>query len=230
MQVSRSDVSQITQNSPIQSISALVEKRMRGEGSGHDWFHVERVRTMALRLARTEQPCDYVVVELAALLHDIPDRKLHPNPQEAMQELCGWLRGAGFDSALISHVSEIIEGVSYRGAGIETPMRTMEGRVVQDADRLDALGAVGVARCFAYGGKKGRLLYDPACKPRMHSDAESYHTDEGPSLNHFYEKLLLLRDRMLTESGKKAAAKRHRFLERYIAEFLSEWSGLDLPD
>jgi len=120
--------------------------------------------------------------------------------------------------------------VSYLGAGVETPMHTLEGKLVQDADRLDALGAIGIARCFAYGGKKGRLLYDPNSAPQLHSSADNYFQSEGTSLNHFYEKLLLLQDRMQTVSGKKAAAKRHRYLEDYLNQFLSEWNGQDLPD
>lgn len=224
------NVLQITKNKLIKAVAGFVEKRMRGEGSGHDWFHVDRVCNSAARLANLEQPCDTEIVILAALLHDIPDRKLHPEPARAMREIVELLRYHSVAEERISHIVEIIEGVSFRGAGVETPMRTIEGKVVQDADRLDALGAIGIARCFAYGGCKGRLLYDPGHPPVMHSDAESYHGDNGPSLNHFYEKLFLLRDRMQTEHGKKAAAKRHRFLEDYVAQFLSEWNGQDLPD
>lgn len=203
---------------------------MRGEGSGHDWFHIQRVWKSACHLSRMEKNCDLEVVELAALLHDIPDRKLHPDPVEGMHEIKEKMKAAGCSDSVISHVLDIVDGVSYRGAGVETPMRTIEGRVVQDADRLDALGAVGIARCFAYGGKRGRLLYDPARPPELHMDAESYHTDDGPSLNHFYEKLFLLKDRMLTESGKKAAAKRHRFLQEFVETFICEWNGQDLQD
>lgn len=230
MTATREYVSGITPNPRIEAIAQFVEGRMRGEGSGHDWFHVERVRRAACQLAKLELFCDAEVVELAALLHDIPDRKLHPDPPKAMLEIRERMELVGCSSSVVEHVLTIVEGVSYKGAGVETPMSTIEGCVVQDADRLDALGAIGVARCFAYGGRKGRLLHDPAQKPVLHTNAEAYHSDDGPSLNHFYEKLFLLKDRMLTESGKKAAAKRHRFLQEFEREFLSEWDGRDLLD
>lgn len=230
MSTTRDNVLGITSNPRIAAIAAFVEGRMRGEGSGHDWFHVERVHRAACQLAKLEGSCDGEVVEHAALLHDIPDRKLHPEPAKAMIEIRERMEIAGCSPSVIEHVLTIVEGVSYKGAGVETPMQTLEGRIVQDADRLDALGAIGIARCFAYGGRKGRLLHDPAQKPVFHTNAEAYHSDDGPSLNHFYEKLFLLKDRMLTESGKKAAAKRHRFLQDFVREFLSEWDGRDLID
>jgi uncharacterized protein len=211
------------------SVQQFVESRLRSEGTGHDWFHVERVTRTALMLAKQEGVAELGIVEAAALLHDIPDRKIHPNPQQGLEEVRMVLEQAGYSGEDRETIVAIIEGVSYKGAHVETPMATLEGRVVQDADRLDALGAIGVARCFAYGGKKGRLLYDPAVPPILHQNAEQYHNDNGPSLNHFYEKLLLLKDRMQTESGKKAAAKRHRFLNEFVSAFLSEWQGQDLP-
>jgi uncharacterized protein len=217
-------------NISIQQIEYFVRTRMQGEGSGHDWFHADRVRNVALGLAKQEGGCDLEVVEASALLHDIADRKLHPDPILGMLEIHEQLIKAGFVGERCKSVLEIITNISYRGAGTDTPMKTLEGRVVQDADRLDAMGAIGIARCFAYGGKKGRLLYDPSQPPVLHGSQESYHNDQGPSLNHFYEKLLLLKDRMLTESGKKAAAERHRFLEEYVARFLKEWCGQDLPN
>ena len=211
------------------AIEAWVRARMANEATGHDWFHVVRVRDCALGLATREGSCNAEIVATAALLHDIPDRKLHPNPAEAMCEIEALLESVGFDFQERSHIAAIITGVSFRGANIATPMDTLEGAVVQDADRLDALGAIGIARCFAYGGRKGRPLYDPEVPPTLHTDAEAYFNDGGASLNHFYEKLFLMKDRMLTESGKKAAAERHRFLQEYVERFLSEWSGADLP-
>jgi len=211
------------------SLETWIQARMAREATGHDWFHVDRVRRCALNLAALEGDCDLAVVSAAALLHDFPDRKLHPNPDQGMIELAALLDSVGFIPSERDHILEIIDGVSYRGVAVQTPMRTLEGRVVQDADRLDALGAIGIARCFAYGGKMGRALYDPEIPPVLHTDAASYYSGDGPSLNHFYEKLFLLKDRMCTESGKKAAAERHRFLEEFVSRFLSEWNGSDQP-
>ena len=202
---------------------------MQGEGSGHDWFHADRVRNTALALARAEGGCDFEIIEAAALLHDIADHKLHPDPAAGMLEIHEQLVQSGFSGERCKTILEIITAISYHGALTPTPMRTLEGCIVQDADRLDALGAIGIARCFAYGGKKGRPLYDPSIPPVQHESREQYQSDQGPSFNHFFEKLLLLKDRMLTQSGKKAAAERHRFLEEFISRFLSEWRGQDLP-
>jgi uncharacterized protein len=212
----------------IGKLESFVRNHMQGDASGHDWFHADRVRKTACGLARSEGCQDLDVVIVAALLHDVADRKLHPDPTAAKQEIRAILVESGFNATQLEHVMEITEGVSYRGAGVRTPMRTLEGQVVQDADRLDAMGAIGIARCFAYGGRKGRPMYDPSRPPVLHSDAESYHGDDGPSLNHFFEKLLLLRDRMQTGSAKKAATQRHRFLEDFVREFLSEWDSQDL--
>jgi uncharacterized protein len=209
----------------IQKTTQHVRRLLSGEGSGHDWFHVERVRNTALRIAR-EEGADLFVVELAALLHDVADWKFAGGDHEAGPRAArDWLSALDVQPAIIDHVSEIIAGLSFKGAGVETPMRTLEGRCVQDADRLDALGAIGIARAFAYGGHKGRALYDPAIPPEPHASFEAYKKNAGSTINHFYEKLLLLKDRMSTASGKRLAAARHTYLEEFLGEFFAEWEG-----
>jgi uncharacterized protein len=135
------------------------------------------------------------------------------------------LNSLDVDQPVIDHVASIIASLSFKGAGVETPMSTLEGRCVQDADRLDAIGAIGVARAFAYGGHRGRALYDPAVPPQPHDSFEAYKRNSGPTINHFHEKLLLLKDRMNTGTGKRLAAERHAFLERFLEQFMAEWDG-----
>jgi uncharacterized protein len=209
----------------IQKTTDHVRELLAGDGSGHDWFHVERVSRTALAIAR-EEAADGFVVELAALLHDVADWKFaggdhHAGPQAAK----AWLQSLEVPAATVDHVTSIIAGLSFKGAGVETPMSTIEGQCVQDADRLDALGAIGVARAFAYGGFKGRALYDPAVPPEPHVSFEAYKKNAGPTINHFYEKLLLLKDRMSTPAGRRLAAARHAFLEQFLDEFFAEWNG-----
>ncbi|HEX5724776.1 MAG TPA: hypothetical protein VFX98_04880, partial [Longimicrobiaceae bacterium] len=141
-----------------------------------------------------------------------------------------WLESAGAEEAVTAHVAAIVAGLSFKGAGVPTPMETPEGRVVQDADRLDALGAIGVARAFAYGGSRGRPLHDPAAAPELHDSFERYRAGAGPTTAHFHEKLLLLRDRMNTAAARRLAEGRHRFLERFLDRFLREWEGADGED
>jgi uncharacterized protein len=198
---------------------------LTGEGSGHDWFHIERVRRTALVIGR-EEGADVFIVELAALLHDVADWKFAAGDHEAgPREARSWLNSLESDQGVIDHVCEIIRGLSFKGAGVATPMQSLEGRVVQDADRLDALGAIGVARAFAYGGHKGRALYNPEVPPTPHESFEAYKKNSGPTINHFYEKLLLLRERMNTPTGRRLAAERHAFMERYLEQFFAEWEG-----
>jgi uncharacterized protein len=202
-----------------------VRELLSGEGSGHDWFHVERVRNVAVRIAR-EEKADLFVVELAALLHDVADWKFAGGDHEAGPRAAReWLASLGVPPPTIEHVTAIIAGLSFKGAGVETPMSTIEGQCVQDADRLDAIGAIGIARAFAYGGHKGRALYDPEVPPQPHASFEAYKKNAGPTINHFYEKLLLLKERMNTEAGKRLAAERHVVLERFLEQFLAEWMG-----
>ena len=187
----------------INNIKIVVEKKLEGEGSGHDWWHIFRVWNLAKHLAELEN-ADKQVVELAALLHDIADWKFHDGDESAgPREARRCLDQAGADPVTTDHVCEIIATISYKGAGVATPMKTLEGQVVQDADRLDAIGAVGIARTFAYGGHKDRLMYHPDEKPHMHQSFEEYKKNTGHTINHFYEKLLLLKDRMNTVNGEK---------------------------
>jgi len=203
----------------------FVRERLAGEASGHDWWHVDRVRRTALALAEHEG-ADGFVVELAALLHDVADWKFHGGDEAAGPRLASsWLRSLGVAEETVAHVADIVGGLSYKGAGVPTPPRTVEGAVVQDADRLDAIGAIGVARAFAYGGFRGQPLYDPNVPIEMHQTAERYKRGAGSTVNHFHEKLLLLRDRLNTEPARRIAEGRHRFLEEFLDRFHAEWEG-----
>lgn len=198
---------------------------LSGEGSGHDWFHTDRVRQMALRLAR-EEGAGAFVTELAALLHDIADWKFSGGDHMAGSRVASqWLQSLNVDQEVIAHVAEIIDSLSFKGAGVPTPMRTLEGQCVQDADRLEAIGAIGIARAFAYGGHKGQPMHDPDHAPTPHATFEDYKKKSSTTINHFYEKLLLLKDRMNTATGKQLAAARHHYLEQFLDQFLSEWQG-----
>lgn len=214
----------MTKDELILNIAADVRARMAGDSS-HDWWHVWRVWQTAKRLA-AEEGADAFVVELGALLHDIADWKFHDGDETVGPRVAGEVLAVhGVDADIIAKVQDIVATISYKGAGVATPMATIEGKCVQDADRLDAIGAVGIARCFAYGGHKGRAMYDPDVPPTLHQDKESYHKSTGASVNHFYEKLLLLKDRMNTEAAKRIAESRHRYMEDYLAEFYGEWEG-----
>lgn len=204
---------------------AHVRRALEGDSSGHDWWHVYRVWQTALRLGRDEG-ADLHVVQLAALLHDIADWKFHGGDDSAGPRAAReWLSGLGEPPATIDHVCQIIAEVSFKGAGVATPMTTLAGRVVQDADRLDAIGAIGIARAFAYGGHAGRALYDPDVPPVQHDSFAAYKKNSGPTLNHFHEKLLLLKDRMNTVAGRRLAERRHHFMEQFVTRFLAEWNG-----
>ena len=212
-------------NSLIEKTRRYVETELAGDGSGHDWWHVHRVWTLAQKLADTEG-ANRTTVELAALLHDLADWKFADGDESAGPKRAGdWLRQNDADPKRVDEVCEIIACLSFKGAGVATPMRTLEGKVVQDADRLDAIGAMGIARAFAYGGYKNRLLYHPDQKPVLHQSFEEYKKNTGHSINHFYEKLLLLKERMNTSSAKQLAEERHRFMENYLDRFFKEWNG-----
>lgn len=202
-----------------------VKSVLSGEGSGHDWWHVYRVWKAAQRIGKAEG-ADLLVVELAALLHDIADWKAHGGDSMVGPEAArNWLVSLDLDPEMIEHVCRIIADISFKGAGVEQPELSLEGKVVQDADRLDAMGAIGIARAFAYGGAKGRLIHDPEMRPEEHRTAEAYLTSTGTSVNHFYEKLLLLKDRMNTASGRAIAEQRHQFMEEFLRRFYKEWEG-----
>ncbi len=208
----------------IQKTAEYVKTEFERDSSGHDWWHIYRVWKNALALCQRET-ADVFTVELAALLHDLDDWKLSPSADGTPVRAAAWLRQMEVAPAVSDHVCEIITHLSFKGAGVENQIRTLEGQIVQDADRLDAIGAIGIARAFAYGGHKGRSLYDPAEAPQMHQSFEQYKSSQGHTINHFYEKLLLLKERMNTPAARQMAAERHAFMEQFLERFFSEWEG-----
>jgi uncharacterized protein len=202
-----------------------VQSVLAGDGTGHDWWHVYRVWRMARRIGKSEA-VDLLVVELAALLHDIADWKLHGGDTSlGPARAAAWLQSLGVAPATVDHVAAIIANISFKGSAVGQSPLSPEGQVVQDADRLDAIGAIGIARAFAYGGAKRRALYDPAVAPTQHTTAAAYLGSNGTTVNHFYEKLLLLKDRMNTVTGRAIAAGRHEFMEEFLHRFYEEWEG-----
>lgn len=206
------------------TISFVKDKLDNAEG-GHDWFHIERVYKNAMLIAKNEV-CELTVVKLGALLHDIADSKFHDG-DESIGPITArtFLESENVDQATIDHVVQIIENISYKGGNFEKTFTSIELDIVQDADRLDALGAIGIARTFNYGGFKNRVLYDPLIAPNTKMTKEEYKNNEAPTLNHFYEKLLLLKNKMNTESGKQIAKERHRYMEGFLSQFYAEWYG-----
>lgn len=209
----------------IQRTRDHVRSALEGDGSGHDWWHVERVRKTALSLAR-EEGADLFITELGALLHDIADWKFYADVEAGPRAAREWLESLSVEPHIVDQVCEIVRDISFKGAGVNTGMRTLEGRVVQDADRFDALGAIGIARAFAYGGSKNRVMHEPDAVPVLHASFDAYKNSRGTTLNHFYEKLLLLKDRMNTPTGKRLAEERHVFMEEYLRRFYEEWEGM----
>lgn len=209
----------------VAATEEYVQKKLSGEGSGHDWWHVLRVWNNARTIAQREN-ADLFVVDLAALLHDIGDHKFHNGDETVGPRLAReWLEQQQVEEKTIEHVCCIIRDLSFKGAGTSSDMPTLEGRVVQDADRLDAIGAMGIARAFAYGGHKNREMYNPSIKPVLHESFEAYKSSTAPTINHFYEKLLLLKDRMHTETARQMAAQRHQYMEDFLNQFYAEWNG-----
>jgi uncharacterized protein len=203
----------------------LVKEKLGEDSTGHDYFHIMRVRALAVRLA-IEEGADAYVVELAALLHDIADWKFHDGDLNAGPKVATeWLQSLDEKPETVEKVAAIIKEVSYKGAGVKTTPASIEGKVVQDADRLDALGAIGIARTFAYGGKFERPMYDPDQPPVMHQTFEQYKNSRGTTLNHFYEKILLLKERLNTDAARALADERHKYVEDFVERFLSEWEG-----
>lgn len=206
------------------TIRFVKEKLQNAEG-GHDWFHIERVYKNALLIAEEEE-CDLTVVKLAALLHDIADSKFHNGDETIGPQIAReFLESQKVSEVIISHVIAIIENISFKGGNFEKNFHSKELEIVQDADRLDAIGAIGIARTFNYGGFKNRPLYDPNIQPNLNMNKDEYKNSEAPTLNHFYEKLLLLKDKMNTETGKKIAQKRHDFMVTFLSQFYAEWDG-----
>lgn len=215
----------LTKTNQIAKTIAFVKEQLANAEGGHDWFHIERVYHNALLISKTE-PVDPLVVALGALLHDIADSKFHNGDETIGPETARkFLFELNVDSTVIEHVIHIIENISFKGGNETQSFHSPELDVVQDADRLDALGAIGIARCFNYGGFKNRPLYNPEIPPNLTMNKEEYKASKAPTINHFYEKLLLLKDRMNTKTGKKLALERHQYMETFLRQFYKEWNG-----
>ena len=209
----------------IDNTILFVKQQLENAEGGHDWFHIERVYKNALLIADGED-CNLNVVKLGALLHDIADSKFHGGDETIGPKTARtFLESQNVSEDIILHVIAIIENISFKGGNFEKKFNSKELDIVQDADRLDALGAIGIARTFNYGGFKNRPLYNPNIQPNMNMNKEEYKNSESPTLNHFYEKLLLLKDKMNTETGKKIAQKRHDFMVTFLSQFYAEWDG-----
>jgi uncharacterized protein len=209
----------------ISKTITFVKAKLDNAEGGHDWFHIERVYKNAMLIAQNEV-CDVMVVKLGALLHDIADSKFHDGDESVGPKVARiFLESENVCQGTIDHVVKIIENISYKGGNFEKAFTSIELDIVQDSDRLDALGAIGIARTFNYGGFKNRVLYDPKISPRTKMTKEEYKNNEAPTLNHFYEKLLLLKDKMNTVSGKQIAKERHRYMEGFLSQFYAEWEG-----
>ena len=211
----------------IDNTILFVKQQLENAEGGHDWFHIERVYKNALLIAK-EEDCDLTVVKLAALLHDIADSKFHGGDESVGPKIAReFMESQPISEDVITHVIAIIENISFKGGNFEKTFSSKELAIVQDADRLDAIGAIGIARTFNYGGFKNRPIYNPNIQPKLNMSKEEYKNSEAPTLNHFYEKLLLLKDKMNTETGKKIAKKRHDFMVHFLAQFYAEWDGED---
>lgn len=216
----------MNQEKLIQSTVRFVQEKLAKAEGGHDWWHIERVWNLSKHIAEHEEDVDLLIVELGALLHDIADSKFHAGDETLGPEIATrFLESHDVDGTIIAGVVNIIKHISFKGGNNDQEFYSSELGVVQDADRLDALGAIGIARAFNYGGYKHRALYDPEIPPKMNMTKEEYKNSTAPTINHFYEKLLLLKDRMNTETGKKLALQRHAFMETYLKEFYQEWEG-----
>lgn len=201
----------------------FVKQKLQNAEGGHDWFHIERVLKNAREIAAGEN-VDLFIVELGALLHDIADYKFHGGNEDLGPQIArDFLQEKQVPAEVIIHVENIINWISFKGGNEAQQFNSPELQVVQDADRLDALGAIGIARTFNYGGFRGRAIFDPAIPPNLHMTTTEYKASTAPTINHFYEKLFLLKDRMNTKTGKKLAEARHEFMEEFLRQFYREW-------
>lgn len=209
----------------INDTIAFVKSELENAEGGHDWFHIERVYKNTLAIAKNEK-CDLLVGQLGALLHDIADSKFHNGDEEiGPKKARKFLESENVSEDVIEHVIQIINNISFKGGNFEKKFNSIELQIVQDADRLDAIGAIGIARTFNYGGFKNRTIYNPEIAPNLMMSKQEYKNSEAPTINHFYEKLLLLKDKMNTESGRKIAQERHAFMEVFLENFYAEWNG-----
>ena len=203
----------------------FVKEKLENAEGGHDWFHIERVYKNAVLISKNEA-CDATIVRLGALLHDIADSKFHNGDETVGPTVAReFLESENAAEETIAHVINIIENISYKGGNFEKKFSSIELDIVQDADRLDAIGAIGIARTFNYGGFKNRTIYDPKIAPKTKMSKEEYKNNDSPTLNHFYEKLLLLKDKMNTVTGKQIAQERHKYMEGFLSQFYAEWEG-----
>ena len=215
----------LTKKDQINKTIAFVKETLANAEGGHDWFHIERVYKNALLISKNEK-VDVFIVSLGALLHDIADSKFHNGNETIGPKVASeFLIKLNLDFKIIEHVIKIIENISFKGGNEIQKFKSPELDVVQDADRLDAIGAIGIARCFNYGGFKNRALYDPEVKPNLNMSKAEYKASNAPSINHFYEKLLLLKDRMNTKTATKIAEERHQFMRHFLDQFDNEWQG-----
>ncbi|WP_034887400.1 HD domain-containing protein [Gillisia sp. Hel_I_29] len=209
----------------ISNTIEFVKSTLKNAEGGHDWFHIERVYKNAKLIAKGEK-ADDLIVTLGALLHDIADSKFHNGDETVGPKIAKeFLRNQDVSEEIIAHVVKIIENISFKGGKEAQKFKSPELDIVQDADRLDALGAIGIARAFNYGGFKGRALYDPDIEADLNMTKEQYKSSTAPTINHFYEKLLLLKDRMNTTTGKKIATERHQYMLGFLEQFYAEWNG-----
>ncbi|MFK8059619.1 MAG: HD domain-containing protein [Polaribacter sp.] len=218
----------MNQEKIISKTIGFVKNELRNAEGGHDWFHIERVFKNTILIAKDEK-VDIFVVSLAALLHDIADPKFYNGNETIGPKIAtNFLTEQQVDKDVITHIINIIKHISFKNSfdKLSEKFTSKELEVVQDADRLDAIGAIGIARCFNYGGFKNRALYDPEIIPNLEMTKEEYKNSAAPTINHFYEKLLLLKDKMNTETGKRIATDRHQFMELYLKQFYDEWEGL----
>ncbi|PJA46419.1 phosphohydrolase [Candidatus Uhrbacteria bacterium CG_4_9_14_3_um_filter_50_9] len=218
-------MNRVNQEDVIQKTVAFVKEVLSEAEGGHDWWHIYRVWNLSKHIAQTED-VDLLVVELGALLHDIADSKFHKGDEEiGPRKARTFLSSLSVDEEMIVHVENIVSNISFKGGKHAQEFKSRELDVVQDADRLDAMGAIGIARTFNYGGHKGREIYNPEIEPNLNMTKEEYKKSSAPTLNHFYEKLLILKDRMNTNTGKSMAQQRHQFMEQFLDEFYKEWNG-----
>jgi uncharacterized protein len=210
-------------NEIIKNTKAFVKHILEHDASGHDWWHIVRVHNMARLLAEQEE-ADLFIVEMSALLHDITDEKLNESEEAGLKRVEEWLENCGIKVDTKHHILYIIQNMSFKG-GNRALIQSIEGKIVQDADRLDALGAIGIARTFAYAGVKGDILYDPSLPIRENMTKEEYRQGKSTPINHFYEKLLKLKELMNTTTAKQIAEQRHKHMEDYLNQFMKEWNG-----
>lgn len=209
----------------MKAAEVFVKDELGDDHSGHDWWHIRRVTEVAKRIA-IEEHANVYICELASLLHDVADEKLNKDEETGIKKVTDWLDTNHVDKESAEHVLEIITTMSFKGGTQKKDMSTIEGKIVQDADRLDAIGAVGIARVMCYSGAKGRPIHDPDMQPRENLTLKDYRSGNDTAIMHFYEKLLKLKDKMNTTTGKRLAEGRHQFLELYLEQFYAEWDGV----